>query len=83
MSAKHTGVTDQTPRSDPPMPLQSDLQCTLLPGDNLVMEKNSATGTSGNPQRSEVFVPGAIVIATLSNPREKFWGMILALAPEG
>jgi hypothetical protein len=23
------------------------------------------------------------VIATLSNPREKFWGMILALAPEG
>jgi len=32
---------------------------------------------------SEVFVPGAIVIATLSNPREKFWGMILALAAEG
>src|SRR5438270_13189952 len=32
---------------------------------------------------SEVFVPGAIVIATLSNPREKFWGMILALASEG
>lgn len=29
------------------------------------------------------FLPGAIVIATLSNPREKFWGMILALAPEG
>ncbi len=29
------------------------------------------------------FVPGAIVIVTLSNPREKFWGMILALAPEG
>jgi hypothetical protein len=24
-----------------------------------------------------------LVIATLSNPREKFWGMILALAPEG
>jgi hypothetical protein len=29
------------------------------------------------------FLPGAIVIVTLSNPREKFWGMILALAPEG
>ena len=29
------------------------------------------------------FQPGAIVIATLCNPREKFWGMILALAPEG
>jgi len=29
------------------------------------------------------FLSGALVIATLSNPREKFWGMILALAPEG
>jgi len=29
------------------------------------------------------FVAGAVVIATLSNPREKFWGMILALAAEG
>src|SRR6478752_9693911 len=32
---------------------------------------------------SEVFVPGAMVIATLSNPREEFWGMILAIAAEG
>jgi hypothetical protein len=53
------------------------------PSDNLVMEMNSAIGASGDPRRSEVFVPGAIVIATLSNPREKFWGMILALGPEG
>jgi hypothetical protein len=29
------------------------------------------------------FLPGAIVIVTLSNPREKFWGRVLALAPEG
>ncbi len=29
------------------------------------------------------FPPGAIVIATLSNPREKFWGAVLSLAPEG
>lgn len=29
------------------------------------------------------FAAGALVIATLSNPREKFWGMILALAAEG
>jgi hypothetical protein len=29
------------------------------------------------------FAPGAMVIVTLGNPREKFWGMILALAPEG
>ena len=29
------------------------------------------------------FQPGALVVVTLNNPREKFWGMILALAPEG
>jgi hypothetical protein len=29
------------------------------------------------------FHPGALVIVTLSNPREKFWGAILHLSPEG
>jgi hypothetical protein len=29
------------------------------------------------------FHPGAIVIVTLSNPREKFWGAILNLSSEG
>jgi hypothetical protein len=28
-------------------------------------------------------VAGALVIVSLGNPREKFWGMILALTPEG
>ena len=43
-----------------------------------------STPTIASPIASrEVFVPGAMVIATLSNPREKFWGMILALAAEG
>ena len=42
------------------------------------MEKNAST-----PVRGEPFTTGALVIATLSNPREKFWGMILDLAPEG
>jgi len=43
------------------------------------------TGTKAtSPEHpSKPFVPGALVIATLSNPREKFWGMILDLAPEG
>jgi hypothetical protein len=31
----------------------------------------------------EPFAPGAVVIVTLGNPREKFWGMVRALAPEG
>ena len=48
------------------------------PSDNRAMEKNAST-----PVRREPFATGALVIATLSNPREKFWGMILALAPEG
>jgi hypothetical protein len=34
-------------------------------------------------QESNPFSPGALVIATLANPRNKFWGMILRLAPEG
>lgn len=29
------------------------------------------------------FLPGCIVVVTLGNPRDKFWGMVLALAPEG
>jgi hypothetical protein len=29
------------------------------------------------------FQPGTMVVVTLGNPREKFWGAILALAPEG
>ena len=29
------------------------------------------------------FHPGALVIITLGNPREKFWGAILHLSPEG
>jgi hypothetical protein len=55
-----------------------DLQCKHIPADNLAMEKIPAT-----PFSKASFAPGALVIATLSNPREKFWGMILVLAPEG
>jgi len=29
------------------------------------------------------FKPGTMVVVTLSNPREKFWGAILALSAEG
>ena len=32
----------------------------------------------GNP-----FRPGIMVLVTLGNPREKFWGAILSLSPEG
>ena len=53
------------------------------PGDNLGMPKSSLGAPVSRAQRNEPFSPGAVVIATLCNPREKFWGMILALAPEG
>jgi hypothetical protein len=29
------------------------------------------------------FLPGAMVVVTLGNPRDKFWGVILALTAEG
>jgi hypothetical protein len=32
---------------------------------------------------AEPFCRGAIVVATLNNPREKFWGTILAIGPAG
>jgi hypothetical protein len=44
------------------------------------MPKNQDAGDGAKP---ELFSTGAVVIATLSNPREKFWGMVLALAPAG
>lgn len=51
------------------------------PGDNLGMAQDTLQTTEaagGSP-----FAAGSVVIATLCNPREKFWGMILALAAEG
>ena len=48
------------------------------------MEKKPASAIpSVSSSPNEPFLPGAVVIATLCNPREKFWGMILALAPAG
>jgi len=48
-----------------------------------VERKSSISGAARPAKTHELFVAGAVVIVTLSNPREKFWGMILALAPEG
>lgn len=46
------------------------------------MKKKNASASGVSVLRAP-FAPGAVVIVTLSNPREKFWGMILALAAEG
>jgi hypothetical protein len=49
---------------------------------SLVMEKvnqsDAPAHACGNP-----FLPGVMVIVTLGNPREKVWGTILSLTPEG
>jgi len=45
---------------------------------------NNSPSNSHAPEiPRDPFFPGAVVILTLCNPREKFWGMLLALAPEG
>jgi hypothetical protein len=68
---------------------KTELDCTVanvLPcGDNReVQPKLTNSQREGNDLKTDdPFLPGAIVIVTLCSPREKFWGMILALAPEG
>jgi hypothetical protein len=52
--------------------------------DNLDVKKKSSGDSPATPAKTQgPFFPGATVIVTLCNPRDKFWGMILALAPEG
>jgi hypothetical protein len=54
-------------------------------GDNrdVVTNSSSAQNAARPLFESAPFSPGALVIVTLGNPRDKFWGMILTLAPEG
>ncbi len=35
------------------------------------------------PARDALFAPGAVVLVTLSAPREKFWGVLLEVSPAG
>jgi hypothetical protein len=56
------------------------LQFLPRPDDNRIVPSESFY----QEHRATVpFQPGALVIVTLSNPREKFWGAILHLSPEG
>jgi hypothetical protein len=43
-----------------------------------VKQSDVLAHTGGNPFRA-----GIMVLVTLGNPREKFWGAILSLTPEG
>jgi hypothetical protein len=56
------------------------LQFSSLTEDNPIVPSISFYQ---EPQAASPFRPGALVIATLTNPREKCWGAILHLAAEG
>jgi hypothetical protein len=62
------------------------LQSSAGGGDNRFMPNDSRRDDDSSAAKSpacDPFLPGAMVVVTLGNPRDKFWGMILALAPEG
>jgi hypothetical protein len=55
-------------------------------GDNHCMSRNAEREDDSSAAQTAArgpFLPGSMVVVTLGNPRDKFWGMILALAPEG
>jgi hypothetical protein len=45
-------------------------------------ESKPAAGKAECPAR-DPFTPGSMVVVTLGNPRDKFWGMVLHLGEEG
>jgi hypothetical protein len=49
-----------------------------MPAKDKAQANRSPTQSAHGP-----FSAGTMVVVTLGNPRDKFWGMILALAPEG
>jgi hypothetical protein len=62
------------------------LQSSARDGDNRYMPKDSRqvdVGSASQTPSRAPFSPGSMVVVTLGNPRDKFWGMVLALAPEG
>jgi hypothetical protein len=68
--------------------LNRDCQLQRFPrgGDNRFMPKDSkhdAVGSAAQSPAGAPFSRGSMVVVTLGNPRDKFWGMVLALAAEG
>jgi hypothetical protein len=60
------------------------LQSAARGSDNRSMPKDSKQAdVSSAPPAPAPFSPGSMVVVTLGNPRDKFWGMVLALAPQG
>jgi len=63
---------------------ECQLQSAACGGDNRSMPKNSKqVDVSSAAPAPAPFSHGSMVVVSLGNPRDKFWGMVLALAPEG
>jgi hypothetical protein len=58
--------------------LQTGRVPATIGGMENVNQSDGLDYTAGNP-----FRPGIMVLVTLGNPREKFWGAILSLTAEG
>jgi hypothetical protein len=56
------------------------LQFAVPTDDNRIV---TSTSFYQEPRAAGPFHPGALVIVTLNNPREKFWGAILDLSSQG
>jgi len=63
-----------------PHPLADRVALKRGAGENRCV---NSSRTSQDPADFSPFSPGSMVVLTLVNPREKFWGAILSLAPEG
>jgi hypothetical protein len=63
---------------------ECQLQSAACGGDNRSMPKDSKqVDVSSAAPATAPFSRGSMVVVTLGNPRDKFWGMILALAAKG
>jgi hypothetical protein len=45
--------------------------------------QNAGQPAAGATRNNDPFRPGTLVVVTLGNPREKLWGAVLSLTPEG
>jgi len=46
-------------------------------------DRRPLTGRAASRPLGRPFAPGSMILASLANPREKFWGMLLELSPAG
>jgi len=65
-------------RTDPLPSRSSSCQAHHFTATIDIVPDNNDGGVASHP-----FQPGTMVVLTLGNPREKFWGAVLSLAPEG